>query len=292
MNQTKERPLSAKFPGVVDYHSVFAQARYPPSIRRRLKDRGVPRGKDLAEIWLNVPQAVVLEATGDLGRASGLVERDPVLLVIKAPRLLPPLARVPIEPDASNEERQLAARRIREEIEPQQSKRCYAISLRRVHSKLRDGVTTKGRRAPNLPIEIIDPAEFVSLELDGVNAVDPRTGEPVFYDLLVCARELIEGKSEDASRSDFSSAPCKRAIGGESTKRPPPVSDRDLRSWYEERVTELIAGGGAPSGQADWEAAKRQFSGWITRSRVRELRDQLAPSEWKKQGRRPPQTAK
>jgi hypothetical protein len=246
----------------------------------------------LAEIWLTVPQAVVLEATGDLERASGLVERNPLLLVIRATRLLPPLARVPMEPDARDEERQLAALKIREEIEPQQSKRCYAISLRRVHSKLRGGVTTKGRRAPNLPLEIIDPAEFVCLELDGVNAVDPRTGEPVFFDLLVCARELIEGKSEDASRSEFSSAPRKRDVGVGSTKRPAPVSDRGLRSWYEERVAELTAGGGARSGQADWEAAKRQFPGRITRDRVRELRAQLAPSEWQKQGRRPVRTAK
>src|ERR1700756_5753679 len=103
-----------------------------------------------------------MEATGNLERASGLVERNPLLLVIKATRLLPPLARVPIEPDASSEELQLAARKIRGEIEPQHSKRCYAICLRRVHSKLTDGVTTKGRRAPNLPVEIIDPAEFVS----------------------------------------------------------------------------------------------------------------------------------
>jgi hypothetical protein len=141
-------------------------------------------------------------------------------------------------------------------------------------------------------MEIIDPAEFVCLELDSVNAVDPRTGEPVFYDLLVCARELIEGKPEDSSRSNFSSAPCERAIGGKSAKRRPPVSDRDLRLWYEERVAELIAGGEASSGQADWEAAKLQFSGWITRSRVRELRDQLAPPEWQKQGRRRARTAK
>jgi hypothetical protein len=244
----------------------------------------------LAEIWLNIPQAVVLEATGNLERASGLVERNPQLLVIRATRLLPPLARVPVEPDASSEELQLAARKIREEIEPQHSKRCYAISLRQVHSKLRAGVTTKGRRAPNLPIEIIDPAEFVCLELDGVNAVDPRTGEPIFYGLLVSARELIEGKSEDSSRSEFSSAPRKPDIGGES-KRPHPVSDRDLRSWYDERVAALTAGGGAPSGQADWEAAKRQFPGRITRNRLRELRDQLAPPEWKKQGRRAPRTA-
>ena len=234
----------------------------------------------------------MLEATGNLEWASGLVERNRQLLVIKATRLLPPLARVPIEPDASSKELQLAARKIREEIEPQQSKRSYAISLRRVHSKLRGGVTTKGRRAPNLPVEIIDPAEFVCLEIDGVNAVDPRTGKTIFYDLLVCARELIGVKSEDSSRSEFSSAPRNPDIGGEATKPGPPVSNRDLRSWYEERVAELTAGGGAPSGEADWEAAKRQFPGRITRNRLRELRDQLAPLEWKKQGRRPPRTTK
>jgi hypothetical protein len=38
----------------------------------------------LAEIWLNIPQAVVLEATGDLVRARALDASDPDLLVIKA----------------------------------------------------------------------------------------------------------------------------------------------------------------------------------------------------------------
>jgi hypothetical protein len=246
----------------------------------------------VGEIWLNIPQAVVLEATGDLERASGLVERNPQLLVIRATLSLPPLGRVPIEPDASDEELQLALRKIREEMEPQHSNRSYAISLRRVHSKLNNGVTTKGRRGPNLPLEIIDPAEFVCLELDGVNAVDPRTGEIAFYDLLVCTRELIEGKSEASSRSESSAAPCKPDIGGESTKPAPPVSDRDLRTWYEKRVTELTASGEAPSGEADWEAARRQFPERVTRNRVRELRDQLAPREWKKQGRRQPGIAK
>ena len=142
----------------------------------------------MAEIWLNIPQAVVLEATGDLKRARGLKERDPQLLVVKTALLLPPLGRVPIEPDASDEEMRLALRRIREEIEPRSSERSYAVSLRRIHAKLLDGVTAKGRRAPNLPLEVIDPAEFVCLELDDLNAVDPRTGETIFYDLLVCAR--------------------------------------------------------------------------------------------------------
>jgi hypothetical protein len=268
------------------------------------------RGNVLAEIWLNIPQAVVLEATGDLKRARGLKERDPQLLLVKAALLLPPLGSVPIEPDASDEEVRLALRKIREKIEPRSSERSYAVSLRRVHAKLIDGVTAKGRRASNLPLEVIDPAEFVCLELDDLNAVNPRTGETIFYDLLVCARELIDGKSEASFGSEFSSAPREPDIGdqklaqvsqamiggtaeiGSSTKPAPPLSDRDLRSWYEERVAELTAGGEASSGEADWQAAKRQFPGRITRSRLRQVRDQFAPADWKKQGKRAPKTVK
>ena len=77
----------------------------------------------MAEIWLNIPQAVVLEATGERKRARGLKERDHQLLVVKAALLLPPLGEVPIEPDASDEELRLALRRIREEIEPRSSER-------------------------------------------------------------------------------------------------------------------------------------------------------------------------
>jgi hypothetical protein len=79
---------------------------------------------------------------------------------------------------------------------------------------------------------------------------------------------------------------------GLSTKSAAPVSDRDLRSWYEKRVSELMARGEAASGEADWEAAKRQFSGRLTRIRLRKVRNQFAPADWKKQGRRSPGTAK
>jgi hypothetical protein len=70
------------------------------------------------------------------------------------------------------------------------------------------------------------------------------------------------------------------------TPRAPPLSQGDLRLWYEKRVSELTAQGEAASGEADWEAAKRQFSGRVTRTRLRAMRDQFAPVDWKKQGRR------
>ena|ERR1700736_2973237 len=82
---------------------------------------------------------------------------------------------------------QTALRKLREEIGPRSSQRSYNVSLQKVHGKLVNGVTTKGRRAPNLPVEVIDPAEFVCLELDGLNAVDPGTGKTVWYSLLINA---------------------------------------------------------------------------------------------------------
>src|SRR5258705_6599 len=130
----------------------------------------------LAEIWLNIPQAVVLEATGDLVQARALDASDPDLLVIKATWLLPPLGAAPVDAGAS--------------------------------------------------------------------AAQPRGA---------CRRRMGEGR---------------------------------LPWWYEKRVLELIAQGEAASGEADWDAAKRQFSGRVTRARLRAMRDQLAPADWKRQGRR------
>jgi hypothetical protein len=73
---------------------------------------------------------------------------------------------------------------------------------------------------------------------------------------------------------------------GLSTKRAPPVSDRDLRSWYKQRVLELTSRGESSSAEDDWTAAKQEFGGRVTRARVRKMREQFAPAAWKKQGRR------
>jgi len=243
----------------------------------------------------------VLEATGDLERAKGLEARNPDLLLIKATRLLPPLAVVLVEADASDAETLLAHRKLIEEMDAQPARGCYERALRRVHAKLINGVTTKGSRARNLPIEVIDPAEFARLDLRNIDAVDPRTGETVWHGLLISARELIRGNGEGPSSIELHPRPPKSGgtdhAGGTiqrglSTTRAPPLSERDLRLWYEERVSELMAHGEAASGEADWEAAKRQFSGRVARIRLREVRNQFAPAIWKKQNRRSPGTAK
>jgi hypothetical protein len=74
------------------------------------------------------------------------------------------------------------------------------------------------------------------------------------------------------------------------TNRPAPLSNHDLRSWYEARVAELIKRGETSSSEDDWQMAQRQFPDRVKRARVRAAREELAPAEWKKQGRRSPAT--
>jgi hypothetical protein len=66
----------------------------------------------------------------------------------------------------------------------------------------------------------------------------------------------------------------------------PPISDRELATWYEQHVEARVACGRTSSGEEDWEAAKQRFPGRVTRARIREIRDREAPPDWKKQGRR------
>jgi len=54
----------------------------------------------------------------------------------------------------------------------------------------------------------------------------------------------------------------------------------------------LVERGEGSSNEKDWEAAKQELAGRVTRTRVRELREQLVPAGWKKQGRRSPKIAK
>lgn len=70
-----------------------------------------------------------------------------------------------------------------------------------------------------------------------------------------------------------------------------PVSEGELRGWYQRRISELSAQDQTSSGEADWEAAKKQFPDCVTRARVRSIRKACAPPAWKKQGRRAPRTA-
>jgi hypothetical protein len=72
---------------------------------------------------------------------------------------------------------------------------------------------------------------------------------------------------------------------GLSAGRMAPVSDRDLRTWYQQRVRALTTRGETSSGEQDYVAAKQEFGERATRARLRAVRKEVAPVQWRQQGR-------
>jgi hypothetical protein len=269
---------------------------------------GWQEANQLHDVWLNVPQAVVLEVTGNLRQASKLKADDPNLLMIKAIWRLPPLTS--IEVDGFPNEMETLRQRYRMVVDSRVQESGYENGLQRVHAKLMQGVTTKGSRAPHLPLEVIDPAEFARLALRGIDAVDIRTGKTVWHGIVISAREQLDGSSEEPWRTEFHprsrqlnwlegdlSFACEAAACADTPLLrvrvgTAPLSDRDLRLWYQQRIEELISSGETASGEGDWEVVKGRFPGRVTRARLRALRDELAPEHWKRQGRRSPAATK
>jgi hypothetical protein len=115
----------------------------------------------------------------------------------------------------------------------------------------------------------------------------------IFGDDVVREFSPAEGEAQrDAAKPELQSGVSARlgsvtAGLGSSIRRLAPVSDRDFRSWYQKRVSEFMARDETSSGEHDWIAAKQAFGGRVTRARVREMREKMAPDHWGKQGRRP-----
>jgi hypothetical protein len=66
----------------------------------------------------------------------------------------------------------------------------------------------------------------------------------------------------------------------------PKLSDRELREWYKARVNECTERGEHPSEATDWQAARERFEDKVRRYQIRDIRHELAPADWHKQGRR------
>ena len=71
-----------------------------------------------------------------------------------------------------------------------------------------------------------------------------------------------------------------------SARRMAPAADHQLRTWYQQRMRELSARGETSSGEQDYVAAKQEFGKRVTRARLRAVREELAPEQWRQQGRR------
>ena len=72
---------------------------------------------------------------------------------------------------------------------------------------------------------------------------------------------------------------------GPSQRRP--LALAQLQKWYETHVRDWPQGEKHPSESDDWKAAKAAFPmNHVTRDRIRALRGEHAPAEWKASGRR------
>jgi hypothetical protein len=71
---------------------------------------------------------------------------------------------------------------------------------------------------------------------------------------------------------------------GENERRR--FSSAELKRWYVQHVEECTRSGLVPSREEESQEANRVFGRPIPREAVRSLRRQLAPAEWRRQGRR------
>ena len=140
--------------------------------------------------WLNVPQAVVLEATHDVEFALNLTAENLALLQIKASRRL---ARSPvIEPEADADTEQWVDARKRFEVAKAILRPDYLEAEQQLNRRLTEGVRTKARRTLGGPYENVDPVEYVGTELRGSDAIDKWTRRVRLFDIRINAFNYIE----------------------------------------------------------------------------------------------------
>jgi hypothetical protein len=92
------------------------------------------------------------------------------------------------------------------------------------------------------------------------------------------APTVIDDAQALAARDANGSAAADRSAGQ--------FSSSGLAAWYESWVADNTARGTIPSRDEEWEAAKAALGESVPRDRVRELRKTLAPSSWRRKGRR------
>jgi hypothetical protein len=145
--------------------------------------------------WLNVPQAVVLEARHDIERALGLTSEMPALLVLKANQLVG-RAVIPLEVNAGEEQWHVAFKTLDEAKEEAKTairaNSHYLEAQQRVLWRLVAGVRTKARRRPGGPYEDVDPVEYTGVELQGLDGIDKRARTVILFDLLINVYEYVE----------------------------------------------------------------------------------------------------
>jgi hypothetical protein len=174
--------------------------------------------------WLNVPQAVVLEATRDIDLALDLTAESAALLLIKASWRVARRPVIPPEADADTRQPGDVLRAVHEAKTALPRDSHYLEAQRRVHGRLVEGVKTKARRTPRGPYESLDPVEYIGAELEGMDAIDKKTGTVILFDLLINLIDYVE---------TLTGQPI-RPVGAASSRAPDQMqeqSSQDFQKW-------------------------------------------------------------
>jgi len=142
--------------------------------------------------WLNVQEAAVLEVTRDIDLVVSLSAETTPLLVIKTNRLLARRIEIPLEANADADQRLDAIEQARTALRSDSADSRHQEALQRVRGRLVAGVRTKARRTPRGPYESLDPVEFIGAELEGLDAIDKKTGTVILFDLLINLYEYVD----------------------------------------------------------------------------------------------------
>lgn len=167
--------------------------------------------------WLNVPQAVVLEATHDIELALKLAADTPVLLQIKASQRL---GRPVVAPETGGEAEQSHDPHNISDKATAAVRPDYLEAQQQVNRRLVAGVRTKAKRTPSGPYESVDPVEYIGTELRGSDTIDKRTRTVRLFDILINAFDYIEHMTgRPIGLASGASSPAPNQLGDDASRK-------------------------------------------------------------------------
>jgi hypothetical protein len=243
-----------------------------------------------SDIWLTPAQSVYFLATGEnLAEVASLSE---VVVLVRLARIT--TAFVPLSTEAGPEERAAALKAVKQQLRLAGKSPLVAAVTKWRDQLLATGVVlAEGRRTPFGAYETIKPVEFCDLTLAGPHAESRQ--QIVFYAVRLSGRDLSRARPQALAlitarkhRERGELVPFNGKAETIPSSLPanalprPTVQNTELRVWYANHIATS-----QPTSEAvDWEAAKRQFGAKVRRQQVRALRHELAPEDWRRQGRR------
>jgi hypothetical protein len=221
----------------------------------------------VSEVWLSVPEAVFVIATGDLQRAREFPQDDANFLVFLVARELASKPHFfPLGPSFSEEQFVDSWRAARQRLsDDAPDTEVYGLRLKALRQILADGLArAKGSRKLDGPFELIDPVEFTQVVFVILHAINVITKQVVWYNVRVSARDLLERRQ----REQFGDSPQVWETTSINSK---PDSPKRSGGWQNPRwlgagdaAMQWLVDNGYPTG-GDGNQAKleRHIASWL-----------------------------